>query len=210
MSKAHELKKLADQVAACTQCKLAQTRNHTVFGDGSPDARLVFIGEGPGRDEDDQGRPFVGRAGKLLTAVIENHMGLNREDVYIANVIKCRATADQAQTRDRPPDAEEIALCSPYLLKQLDILRPSVIVTLGNPAARFLLKTREGITRLRGHWHPYEKSAVMPTYHPSYLLRNGGENSRLGRDLRADMRKVMKYLEADGEGEGLFRERPRA
>ncbi len=167
-----------------------------VFGEGNEKARLMFIGEGPGRDEDASGRPFVGRAGQLLTRIIENGLKLKRADVYIANVVKCRPTVDGLGTRDRPPEPAEVAACSPYLARQIELIRPEVIVTLGNPATRFLLKTAEGITKMRGKWHDYHGIAVMPTYHPSFLLRNGGDASETQhkRDVWNDMKMVIEKL----------------
>jgi uracil-DNA glycosylase len=185
---------LAEQVAQCRKCRLAATRTKTVFGEGSPDARIMFIGEGPGAREDQTGRPFVGRAGELLTRIIELGMGIPRGGVYIANIVKCRPTVDQQMQRDRPPDPEEAAACSPYLLKQIEILCPAVIVALGSPSAKFLLKTNTGITKLRGTWGEFCGIPVMPTFHPSYVLRNGGENSPLRREVWEDIRQVMVRL----------------
>jgi uracil-DNA glycosylase len=194
-----ELKKtrldnLASQVSGCMLCRLAATRSQTVFGEGNPDARVMFIGEGPGSREDQTGRPFVGRAGELLTRIIESGMGISRGDVYIANIVKCRPTVDQHMQRDRPPDPDEVASCSPYLLKQIEIIRPEVIVALGSPSAKFLLKTGTGITKLRGTWGEFNGIQVMPTFHPSYLLRNGGETSPLRREVWEDIRQVMQLL----------------
>ena len=154
----------------------------------------MFIGEGPGKTEDETGRPFVGRAGELLTRIIENGMGLSRQDVYIANVVKCRPTVDQKGVKDRPPDPEETAACSPYLIRQIELIKPEVIVTLGNPSTRFLLNTQIGITKLRGIWGEYRGIPLMPTYHPSYVLRNGGEKSPLRRDVWEDIKMVMEKL----------------
>lgn len=190
------LENLRREALACTKCSLAETRHAVVFGEGNENARLMFIGEGPGRDEDATGRPFVGRAGQLLTRIIENGLKLKREDVYIANVVKCRPTIDGLGKRDRPPETAEVAACSPYLARQIEIIQPKVIVTLGNPSTRFLLQTAEGITRLRGKWHEYKGIAVMPTYHPSYLLRNGGDAAETPykRDVWNDMKAVMDKL----------------
>lgn len=186
--------RLQERALACQKCRLCETRNTVVFGEGNPAARVMFIGEGPGKTEDETGRPFVGRAGELLTRIIENGMGLSRSDVYIANVVKCRPTVDQKGLRDRPPDAEETAACSPYLLRQIELISPEAIVTLGNPSTRFLLNTSRGITRLRGQWAEFRGIPVMPTYHPSYVLRNGGEKSPLRRDVWEDIKKVMIHL----------------
>jgi DNA polymerase len=154
----------------------------------------MFIGEGPGKREDATGRPFVGRAGELLTRIIERGMGLSRDTVYIANIVKCRPTVDQLMQRDRPPDPSEVAACSPYLLSQIDIIRPEVIVALGSPSTRFLLKTGTGITKLRGTWGEFNGIPVLPTFHPSYVLRNGGESSPLRRDVWDDIKQVMQRL----------------
>lgn len=193
-TKEKRLADLAEQVARCRQCRLADTRTKTVFGEGSPDARIMFIGEGPGAREDQTGRPFVGRAGELLTRIIELGMGIPREGVYIANIVKCRPTVDQQMQRDRPPDPGEAAACSPYLLRQIEILCPAVIVALGSPSAKFLLKTSTGITKLRGTWGEFCGIPVMPTFHPSYVLRNGGETSPLRRDVWEDIKQVMARL----------------
>lgn len=187
---------LKQEALACTLCRLATTRTQVVFGEGSEKARLMFIGEGPGKDEDASGRPFVGRAGQLLTRIVENGLKLKREDVYIANVVKCRPTVDGLGKKDRPPEAAEVTACSGYLRRQIELIKPEVIVTLGNPSTRFLLNTTEGITKLRGKWHEYNGIAVMPTYHPSFLLRNGGDagNTPYKRDVWNDMKQVIEKL----------------
>ncbi len=187
---------LKQEALACTRCRLAATRTQVVFGEGNESARLMFIGEGPGKDEDASGRPFVGRAGQLLTRIIENGLKLKREDVYIANVVKCRPTVDGLGKKDRPPEPAEVAACSGYLRRQIELIGPEVIVTLGNPSTRFLLNTSEGITKLRGKWHDYNGIAVMPTYHPSFLLRNGGDagNTPYKRDVWNDMKQVIEKL----------------
>lgn len=190
------LSELGNEARGCNLCRLAATRTQVVFGEGAANARLMFIGEGPGKDEDASGRPFVGRAGQLLTRIIENGLKLKREDVYIANVVKCRPTVDGLGKRDRPPDADEVAACAPYLEQQIALIKPEVIVTLGNPSTRFLLKTMEGITKLRGKWQDYKGIPVMPTYHPSFLLRNGGDagNTPYKRDVWNDMKMVIEKL----------------
>jgi uracil-DNA glycosylase len=188
------LERLAEQVANCRKCRLAATRTMTVFGEGNPDARVMFIGEGPGTREDLTGRPFVGRAGELLTRIIERGMGIPRGDVFIANIVKCRPTIDQQMQRDRPPDPDEVTACSPYLLKQIEIIRPEAIVALGSPSAKFLLKTVTGITKLRGTWGEFGGIPVLPTFHPSYVLRNGGETSPLRKEVWEDIKLVMQRL----------------
>ena len=160
---------LATAASTCTKCPLAETRTQVVFGVGNPHAGLVFVGEGPGAEEDRQGIPFVGRAGQLLTRLIEG-IGLTRDDVYICNVVKCRPPGN------RDPLPAEIEACRPYLEAQLDFLDPRVVVTLGNFATRLLLGTKQGITKLRGMEFPYrdERAVLIPTLHPAAVLRNGG------------------------------------
>mgnify|MGYP001267701962 CR=1 FL=1 len=192
--KIEQLSSLEKTVATCMKCKLHTTRRRTVFGEGSADAEVMFIGEGPGRDEDIQGRPFVGKAGQLLTAIIEKGMKIPRQEVFIANVVKCRPTIDLKLERDRPPDDDEVSACGDYLKKQIEIIRPKVIITLGNPSTKFLLKPKYGITKVRGKWDWYKDIPVMPTYHPSYILRNGGDSSPLKRDVWNDIKKVLHYL----------------
>ncbi len=189
-----QLNELREEIGDCRRCKLHKTRNTIVFGEGNPDARVMFIGEGPGKDEDLQGKPFVGRAGVLLTAIIEKGMNLKRSDVYIANVVKCRPTVNMEFIKDRPPDEEEVTSCSGFLLRQIEIIRPDVIITLGNPSTKFLLKTKQGITKIRGSWFNYGGIHVMPTYHPSYVLRNGGDMSPLKKDVWEDIKKVIVRL----------------
>ena len=167
----------------CTRCKLHNARHTIVFGDGSANAKLVFVGEGPGADEDAQGLPFVGRAGKLLTQMIEA-MGLQRNEVYICNVVKCRPPENRA------PEPDEVAACSPYLLRQIDAINPKVIVCLGAVAAKALLNTTRGISSFRGEWIEWRGRQLMATYHPAYLLRNPPAKS----DVWKDLQKVMAEL----------------
>jgi uracil-DNA glycosylase len=167
----------------CTRCRLHKTRNKIVFGVGNPKAELVFVGEGPGHDEDVQGEPFVGRAGKLLTQMIEA-MSLRREDVYICNVVKCRPP------ENRLPEKDEIATCSPFLLRQLDAIHPKVICCLGACAAQTMLSTQQGISKFRGEWFDFRGSKLIATYHPAYLLRNPPAKSEVWKDLQ----KVMAVL----------------
>jgi len=193
-SKEQLLRELKAQAEQCRRCRLSETRSKVVFGDGSPDADVMFIGEGPGKQEDLTGRPFVGRAGELLTRIIELGMGIPRSAVYIANLVKCRPTVDMKMLRDRPPDPEEVETCAPYITRQIQIIQPKVIVALGSPSAKFLLNTGVGITKLRGTWGERDGIPVMPTYHPSYLLRNGDESSPLKRDVWNDIKKVLEKL----------------
>jgi uracil-DNA glycosylase len=178
---------LREHALVCTRCPLAATRTQVVFGVGDPDADLMFVGEGPGADEDRLGEPFVGRAGKLLTSLIEG-IGLTRDDVYIANVVKCRPPGN------RDPQPEEIAACHPYLAAQLDLISPRVVVTLGNFATKLLLDTKVGITKLRGQKFPFRDSATLiPVLHPSAVLRNGGASLA---QARADFVVIRRALAA--------------
>ena len=177
------LLKIRTDLGECTRCKLHKSRNNIVFGDGNPKAELVFVGEGPGHDEDMQGLPFVGRAGKLLTQMIEA-MGLQRKDVYICNVVKCRPP------ENRLPEKDEITQCSPFLLRQLDTIAPKVIVCLGSCAAQTLLEKNRGISHFRGQWLEFRGRKLMATYHPAYLLRNPSAKGEVWKDLQ----KVMALL----------------
>jgi DNA polymerase len=183
--KAARWEALEARVKACTRCPLHQGRTQAVFGDGSRTARLVFVGEAPGADEDRLGRPFVGRAGQLLDRIIAA-MRLKRDEVYICNIIKCRPPENRA-----PADIE-IQTCWPYLEEQLALLSPKIIVALGSPALKTLLKTSIGITGMRGRWQSYRGIPVMPTYHPAYVLRRYTEEIR--RQVWNDMQQVMKRL----------------
>jgi DNA polymerase len=171
-------------IGDCRRCKLCGGRTNIVFGVGNPRADVLFVGEGPGQDEDFRGEPFVGRAGQLLTDIITRGMGLERSDVYIANVVKCRPP------NNRNPEPDEIAACRPFLERQIDAIRPKVVVALGKFAAQTLLATTTPISRLRGQWHVYRGIKLMPTFHPSYLLRNPDDK----RLVWADIRQVMREL----------------
>ena len=171
------------ELGECTRCKLHKGRSKIVFGSGSAQARLVFLGEAPGEDEDLQGEPFVGKAGQLLTKMIEA-MGLSREDVYICNTVKCRPP------NNRNPEPDELGSCEPFLKGQLAALRPEVIVTLGKFAAQALLRDQTPISRLRGAWREYEGIPLMPTFHPAYLLRSPGEKGKVWGDLQEVMKKL--------------------
>jgi uracil-DNA glycosylase len=183
------LLRIREDLGECTRCKLHKHRHTIVFGDGNPKAELVFVGEGPGADEDAQGLPFVGRAGKLLTQMIEA-MGLQRKDVYICNVVKCRPP------ENRQPEDDEISTCSPFLLRQLEVIAPKVIVCLGAVAAKTLLQTNRGISHFRGQWLEYRGSKLMATYHPAYLLRNPNAKPEVWKDLQ----KVMAVLGLRAKG----------
>jgi uracil-DNA glycosylase family 4 len=177
------LLKTREDLGECTRCKLHSTRHKIVFGDGNPKAELVFVGEGPGADEDAQGLPFVGRAGKLLTQIIVA-MGLQRKDVYICNVVKCRPP------ENRQPEEDEVRTCSPFLMRQIDAIAPKVIVCLGAVAAKTLLQTNRGISQFRGEWLEFRGRKLLATYHPAYLLRNPPAKSEVWKDLQ----KVMAVL----------------
>jgi uracil-DNA glycosylase family 4 len=182
------LEEIRAEMGDCRRCKLYAGRTNLVFGDGPADARLMFVGEAPGADEDKQGLPFVGAAGQLLNKLL-NKLGLSREEVYIANIVKSRPPGN------RDPEADEITACLPFLEKQTKAIRPQVIVTLGRIAAQALLGTKEPLTRMRGHWQQYHDIRVMPTFHPSYLLRFPKERHKTWDD----MQEVMEYLAAHEE-----------
>lgn len=182
------LAEIRADLGECCRCGLSEQRHKIVFGVGSETARLVFVGEAPGRDEDQQGEPFVGEAGKLLDRIILA-MGMQRSEVYICNVIKCRPP------RNRDPKPDEIASCEPFLQRQLKAVQPQVIVTLGKFAGQTLLRSETPISRLRGSWHEYQGIPVMPTFHPAYLLRNPASK----REVWEDMKLVMQRLRSDVE-----------
>ncbi len=182
-AKEERLARLSEFASNCTRCGLHETRTKVVFGEGSAEAKVVFVGEAPGADEDAQGVPFVGRAGKLLDKIIAA-MKLKREKVYICNVLKCRPP------NNRPPRPDEVAMCSPMMHEQIAVIRPKVIVALGAPAVRTILETRIGITRLRGNFSEYRGIPVMPTFHPAYLLRKPWDKKLVWED----MKKVMVFL----------------
>ncbi|MGZ8622909.1 MAG: uracil-DNA glycosylase [Actinomycetota bacterium] len=182
----------AAEAATCTRCKLADGRTQVVFGTGSPDADLMFIGEGPGFHEDRLGEPFVGAAGQLLNRML-GEIGLDRADVYIANVVKCRPPGN------RDPEPDEIETCTPWLIEQISLIQPEVIVTLGNFATKFVLNTTTGITRLRGEIHEWHGRTVIPTFHPAAILHGGGERSPQFAALREDLGLVRRTLDAADE-----------
>ncbi len=178
------LRVVDDDVKACTRCRLANGRRNTVFARGNPFARLCFVGEGPGEQEDLKGLPFVGPAGQLLDKII-GAMGLSPDEVYVANIVKCRPPGN------RVPESDEMAACTPFLVRQLEIVRPEVIVALGRTAVGFLLQSRDSMSRLRGQWQSYQGIPVLPTWHPAYLLRNPDAKG----DTWADMKLVLERLE---------------
>lgn len=177
------LEEIRAELENCRRCPLCEGRRNIVFGVGSPQARLVFVGEAPGREEDERGEPFVGEAGRLLDRILFA-MGLRRDEVYICNVEKCRPP------QNRDPRPEEIAACEPYLQRQLAAINPRVIVALGRVAVQSLLREQTAISRLRGRWHAYQGIPLMPTYHPAYLLRNPAGK----REVWEDMKQVLKRL----------------
>ena len=181
------LDELRAAIGDCRLCKLCAGRTNLVFGVGNSQAKLMFVGEGPGRDEDLQGEPFVGRAGQLLTDIITKGMGLRREDVYIANVVKCRPP------ENRNPEPDEVAACEPFLKKQIDIIGPEIIVGLGKFAVQTLLQSKVPISRLRGNWHSYHGIKLMPTFHPAYLLRNPADKKLVWEDIK----KVIKEMNGE-------------
>ncbi|MCA9446568.1 MAG: uracil-DNA glycosylase [Candidatus Omnitrophica bacterium] len=185
--KQSRLDQLAKPLQTCEECRLCQGRTNLVYGVGNPDADLMFIGEGPGRDEDLQGEPFVGRAGKLLTDMIQKGMKIRREDVYIANIVKCRPPDN------RNPEPDEMEACLPNLIEQVRIVDPKIIVCLGATAVKGLLKERMGITKLRGNWRTFEGIPVMPTLHPAYLLRNPPAK----KDAWEDLKQVIAVMNGE-------------
>ena len=174
-----------NEVRGCTRCRLCEQRTHTVFGEGDVDSRIFFIGEGPGENEDQTGRPFVGRAGELLNKMIGG-MGLKREQVYIANIVKCRPP------NNRVPSPDEVATCTPFLLRQLEIVRPRTIVTLGLPSTQYMLQSKLSMGKLRGTWHDWRGIKLMPTYHPAYVLRNPTYETRAA--VWGDLKLVLAEL----------------
>lgn len=183
---AKRLAAIREDIGDCRRCRLAPTRKTIVFGQGNPNAQLMFVGEAPGADEDEQGLAFVGKAGQLLTKIIEA-IGMRREDVFIVNVLKCRPP------QNRNPEPDEVMACQPFLEQQIEAIRPRVLVGLGKFGAHWLLKTAEPITRLRGRLGRYNGITVMPTYHPAYLLRNPGAKKEVWEDM-----KVVRGLLAEG------------
>ncbi len=192
MAETTELADLAREAAGCTRCALAAGRTQVVFGTGDPEADLLLVGEAPGRDEDLCGEPFVGRSGKLLDRLLAEELGVDRRRCYIANVVKCRPPGN------RDPRPAEVAACRPYLAAQIDLIRPAVVVTLGNFASRLLLQTDQGITRLRGTSYPFGDARLVPTFHPAAALRSGGE---VVAQMRADLVRAKHLLGWSSEPE---------
>jgi DNA polymerase len=184
LDKVHSLDELRAEIGDCRRCKLCNGRTNIVFGVGDPHAELMFVGEGPGRDEDLKGEPFVGRAGQLLTEIITKGMKMRRDEVYIANVVKCRPP------ENRNPEPDEITACQPFLIKQVALVKPRIIVALGTFAAQTLLQSKTPISRLRGVWHSYQGVKLMPTLHPAYLLRNPNDKRLVWQDIQAVLREM--------------------
>lgn len=184
------LSNLAKKASVCTLCDLCETRTQVVFGVGSPTADLLFVGEAPGANEDLQGEPFVGRSGKLLDQLVEEELGMNRSEFYIANVVKCRPPAN------RNPKAVEIETCTPWLQKQIKLIDPKVIMTLGNFSTQYLLQTKTGITQLRGRVHPFGERFLVPTFHPAAALRQG---ATILNAMRSDLQLTKRALAGDVE-----------
>jgi uracil-DNA glycosylase len=182
-----KFEKLKKNVVKCTECQLCHSRQNIVFGEGDPKKGIMIIGEGPGEDEDKQGKPFVGKAGKLLTVMI-NTMGMDRKEVFITNIVKCRPP------NNRDPQKEEINKCTPYLTRQIDLINPKVIITLGNFASKFIIETNTGITKLRGRIFEKDNRAVIPIYHPSYLLRYPKGRIEAWKDLQLIKRTIDNRL----------------
>jgi DNA polymerase len=185
------LAKISEDIGDCRRCRLHEGRNRIVFGSGNEQAKLVFVGEGPGADEDEQGLPFVGRAGQLLTQMIEGTarkegIPLKREDVYICNVVKCRPP------ENRTPQPDEMEICGQFLYRQLQVIRPKAICALGSTATKAILGTKDGVTRLRGKWLQWHDIPVIVTYHPSYLLRPYNQNAK--KEAWDDLKKVLHYV----------------
>jgi uracil-DNA glycosylase len=192
LEKTAGLGELQNFIGNCTRCKLHSGRTNLVFGVGDPKAELMFIGEGPGADEDAKGEPFVGRAGQLLTDIIERGMGLQRAEVYICNVVKCRPPGN------RNPEPDEVEACEPFLFRQIEIVKPRVIVGLGTFAVQSVLKIKTPISKLRGTWHEVRGIKMMPTFHPAYLLRNPGDKRLVWSDIQEVMRTLGRPIPGRG------------
>ena len=186
------LEGIREEIGDCTRCKLHKGRTNIVFGEGDPKAAIIFVGEGPGFEEDQQGRPFVGAAGQLLTDIIEKGMNIKRAEVYICNIVKCRPP------NNRNPEPDEVESCIGFVKQQIRAIHPTVIVTLGNVPTQNLLNTKQGITKMRGVWQEYEGIPVMPTFHPSYLLRSPGEKKWAWVDIKNVLKKLGMQVPTKG------------
>jgi uracil-DNA glycosylase len=188
LEKTQTLAQLQEFIGDCKRCKLAPGRKNLVFGVGNPQAELMFVGEGPGAEEDERGEPFVGRAGQLLTDIIERGMRMRRREVYICNVVKCRPPGN------RNPEPDEVAACEPFLMRQIELVSPQIIVGLGTFAVQALLKVKTPISKLRGRWHEVRGIRMMPTFHPAYLLRNPADKRLVWADIQEVMRALGKEI----------------
>ncbi|HVA77341.1 MAG TPA: uracil-DNA glycosylase [Candidatus Binataceae bacterium] len=188
LEKTESLEVLREFIGDCRRCKLWGLRKNLVFGVGNPNAELMFIGEGPGAEEDARGEPFVGRAGQLLTDIIERGMGMTRGEVYICNVIKCRPPDN------RNPEPDEVASCEPFMMRQIELVKPRVIVGLGTFAVQAVLKLKTPISKLRGNWHDVGGVRMMPTFHPAYLLRNPGEKRLVWQDVQMVLKELGRPI----------------
>jgi uracil-DNA glycosylase len=182
------LETIEKSAANCTRCKLARTRNKVVFGAGSKKASIIIVGEGPGKQEDLEGKPFIGRSGKLLESAITEGIGISRKDLYITNLVKCRPTVDLLLEKDRPPESDELASCLPYLYQQIDTIKPHIVFALGAPASKTLSGIRASMTKLRGKVTKRQFGLLICSWHPSYVLRNGGVGSAKYEELLSDLR----------------------
>jgi len=194
LEKTDSLESLREFIGDCRRCKLWGLRKNLVFGAGNPNAELMFIGEGPGAEEDARGEPFVGRAGQLLTDIIERGMGMTRAEVYICNVIKCRPP------ENRNPEPDEVAACEPFMMRQIELVKPRVIVGLGTFAVQAVLKVKTPISKLRGVWHDVRGVRMMPTFHPAYLLRNPGEKRQVWQDVQQVLKELGRPIPGRGGG----------
>lgn len=193
-SKQKLLETFKTETKYCKRCKLYHTRNNTVFGEGHFNSRIMFIGEAPGKDEDLEGRPFIGKSGTFLRECMEE-IDLKEDIVFITNIVMCRPTVNMEMIKDRPPEDDEVKLCSSYLDEKIRIIKPDIICTLGNPASRRLLGGVQGITKIHGKWYPRKDYQIMPLYHPSYVIRNGGHSGHLKEIFLKDLLKVKKEYE---------------
>ena len=193
----NELNILKEETNNCIKCNLSNTRKHVVFGEGNTNADLMLIGEGPGKKEDLIGKPFVGPSGKLLTTMLETELKILRSSIYITSIVKCRPTNKLQINKDRPPNLIEKAACTPILFRQIELIKPKIIVTLGSSATKIFINTKESLSKIHGKWFNYNDIFVMPLFHPSYILRNGGVNSKLKVVWCEAMKIVLLKLKED-------------
>ncbi|MDH4262189.1 MAG: uracil-DNA glycosylase [Spirochaetia bacterium] len=194
LSNQEKLNFLFEKIKDCNRCPLGKTRTHVVFGEANADSKVIFIGEGPGKEEDIQGIPFVGRSGQLLSQAISEVFQWTRKNYYITNIVKCRPTIDLKMIKDRAPEKNEVEACLPILTMQLEIIKPVVIIAVGSSAAKALLNINQGITSIHGKWHDYRGISLMPIFHPSYVLRNGGKVSPQYNLMKLDLEKARDFI----------------